>query len=107
MDGFLNVVVDLSYIVTEENGKRVAERIIDFLFGLCRKNKNKTNLIIGGCVIFCKYIGSCLTENIIGTNIFIPINLIYNAGHYFGFLIGIILSLVINLTSLQINKQIE
>ena len=34
MDGFLNVVVDLSYIVTEENGKRIAERIIDFLFGV-------------------------------------------------------------------------
>ena len=39
MDGFLNVVVDLSYIVTEENGKRVAERIIDFLFGVSLKNK--------------------------------------------------------------------
>ena len=34
IDGFLNVVVDLSYIVTIENGKRVAERIIDFLFGV-------------------------------------------------------------------------
>ena len=34
MEGFLNVVVDLSYIVTEENGKRIAERIIDFLYGV-------------------------------------------------------------------------
>lgn len=34
IEGFLNVVVDLSYIVTVENGKRVAERIIDFLFGV-------------------------------------------------------------------------
>ena len=34
IEGFLNVVVDLSYIVTIENGKRVAERIIDFLFGV-------------------------------------------------------------------------
>ena len=34
IEGFLNVVVDLSYIVTVENGKRVAERIIDFLYGV-------------------------------------------------------------------------
>ena len=34
IEGFLNVVVDLSYIVSVENGKRVAERIIDFLFGV-------------------------------------------------------------------------
>lgn len=34
MEGFLNVVVDLSSIVNVENGKRIAERIIDFLFGV-------------------------------------------------------------------------
>ena len=34
MEGFLNVVVDLSSIVNIENGKRIAERIIDFLFGV-------------------------------------------------------------------------
>lgn len=34
MQGTLNVVVDLSYIITEENGKRTAERIIDFLYGV-------------------------------------------------------------------------
>ena len=34
IEGFLNVVVDLSSIVNVENGKRIAERIIDFLFGV-------------------------------------------------------------------------
>ena len=34
MNGIPTVVVDLSYIVNEENGKRTAERIIDFLYGV-------------------------------------------------------------------------
>ncbi len=34
MEGVLNVVVDLSYIIHVENGKRIAERIIDFLYGV-------------------------------------------------------------------------
>ena len=34
MEGVLNVVVDLSYIVKVENGARIAERIIDFLYGV-------------------------------------------------------------------------
>lgn len=81
--------------------------IVDYLFSLKKSTRTKTNLIIGGVVIFCKYIGSCLTENIIDTNIFIPIHLIYNAGHYFGFLIGIIVSLLIQIIILQTKKQIE
>lgn len=79
--------------------------IVDYLFSLTSDNRSKTNLIIGGIVIFCKYIGSCLTENIIGTNIFIPIHLIYNAGHYFGFLIGLLLALVVGITNLQVKHQ--
>jgi len=34
INGIPTVVVDLSYIVNEENGKRTAERIIDFLYGV-------------------------------------------------------------------------
>lgn len=34
MDGVLNVVIDLSYIINEVNGSRIAERIIDFLYGV-------------------------------------------------------------------------
>lgn len=34
MDGVLNVVVDLSFIINEPNGTRIAERIIDFLYGV-------------------------------------------------------------------------
>lgn len=79
--------------------------IIDFLFSLKKSNRSKTNLIIGGIVIVCNYIGSCLTDNIIDTNIFIPIHLLYNAGHYFGFLVGILISLVIQITAIQSNRQ--
>ena len=32
--GIANVVVDLSFIIKEENGIRTAERIIDFLYGV-------------------------------------------------------------------------
>lgn len=81
--------------------------IIDYLFSLRKDNRNKINIIIGGIVIGSLYIGSCLTENIIGTNIFHPIHLIYNAGHYFGFLVGILVALVIQLTSLYVKKQNE
>jgi len=34
MEGLQNVVVDLSYIINTENGRRIAERIIDFLYGV-------------------------------------------------------------------------
>ena len=79
--------------------------IIDYLFSLGKNVRSKTNLIIGGVVIACKYIGSCLTNNIVGTNILIPIHLIYNAGHYFGFIVGILISLLIQIVSLQLKKN--
>jgi len=79
--------------------------IIDYLFSLRKNTRSKTNLIIGGIVIFCKYIDICLTNEIIGTNIFIPIHLIYNAGHYFGFIVGILLSLIIQISSIQARKE--
>lgn len=79
--------------------------IIDYVFSLTKEKRNKTNLIIGGIVILSKYIGSCLTDDIVGTNILLPIHLIYNAGHYFGFIIGIFISLVIQIVSIQIKKQ--
>lgn len=34
IEGISNVVVDLSYIINIDNGKRTAERIIDFLYGV-------------------------------------------------------------------------
>ena len=34
MNDTLNVLVDLSYIIKTENGERIAERIIDFLYGV-------------------------------------------------------------------------
>ena len=79
--------------------------IVDYLFNLSKNTRSKANLIIGGIAIVALYIGSCLTLNIVDTNIINPIHLIYNAGHYFGFIIGIIVSLIINLTILQTKRQ--
>ena len=81
--------------------------IVDYLFNLGKSNRTKTNLIIGGISIFCNYIGSCLKETIIGSNPLIPIHLIYNAGHYFGFIVGVLVALVISLTNLQTKRQIN
>lgn len=79
--------------------------IIDYLFSLNKNDRSKTNLIIGAIVILCKYIGSCLTENIVDTNIIVPIHLIYNAGHYFGFIVGILIALVVGITKVYVKKQ--
>ena len=79
--------------------------IIDYIFYMFKKDKHKTNIILGAIVISCKYIGSCLTENIIGTNIFLPIQLLYNAGHYFGFIVGILISLIIQIAQLEHASQ--
>ena len=79
--------------------------IVDYIFSLGKNTRTQTNVILGGIVIGLKYIGSCLTDNIIGTNIFLPIHLIYNAGHYFGFIVGILLALVICITRLQTKRQ--
>ena len=77
--------------------------IIDYIFSL--KEKNKINNILGLISIICIYIGFCLTPNIIDSTLK-PINLIYNAGHYYGFVVGIILSLLINFVKLQTRKNI-
>ncbi len=81
--------------------------IIDYLFSLGKNTRTKANLIIGGISIFCSYIGSCLRENIIGTNLLIPYNLIYNAGHYFGFIVGVLVALVIQVSVLHTRKQLK
>lgn len=76
--------------------------IIDFLFSL--KDKNKTNNILGIITIICIYIGFCLTPNIVDSTLE-PINLLYNAGHYYGFIVGLIISILINIVKLQLKKE--
>lgn len=78
--------------------------IIDYIFSL--KDKNKFNNILGLISIIGIYIGFCLTPNLIDSTL-IPINLIYNAGHYYGFIVGIILALLINVINIQIKRQLN
>lgn len=76
--------------------------IIDYIFSL--KEKNKANNIIGLISIICIYIGFCLTPNIVDSTLE-PINLIYNAGHYYGFIVGLIIATLINVVRLQAKKE--
>lgn len=78
--------------------------VIDYLFSL--KDKNKTNNIIGLISIICIYIGCCLTPNIVGSTLE-PINLIYNAGHYYGFIVGLIVSTLVNIVKLETKRSIK
>lgn len=72
--------------------------IIDYLFSI--KEKNKTNNIIGFISVICIYVGFCLISNIVDSTLK-PINLIHNAGHYYGFIVGLILAILINIVKLQ------
>lgn len=81
--------------------------IVDYIFALNKDTRSKTNLIVGGIAIFCKYIGSTLKPDIISTNIFIPINLINNAGHYFGFIIGILIAVVVGISTVYTKHQLK
>lgn len=76
--------------------------IIDFLFSL--KEKNKINNIIGIISIVCIYIGFCLTPDIITTTLE-PVNLLYNAGHYYGFIVGLIVAILVNVIKLQVKHS--
>ena len=81
--------------------------LIDFLFSFRKSVYNKTNTIIGAIVVALKYIGSCL-YNPEGGGVAIsyePVQLIYNAGHYFGFLVGIVVCLIIQIVIVQIEKK--
>lgn len=72
--------------------------VIDYLFTL--KEKDKTNNILGFFTLICIYVGCCVSNNIIDTTLE-PIHLLYNAGHYYGFIVGILISLIINITKIQ------
>ena len=81
--------------------------LIDYLFSLRKEVRNKTNIIVGGIVLVLEYIRSGFFDTSsggIGWGI-VPYQLINNAGHYLGFIVGIIFALVINITILQVRKK--
>ncbi|MBQ3494257.1 MAG: rhomboid family intramembrane serine protease [Clostridia bacterium] len=77
--------------------------LVDFLFSLRKSKKTKTNTIIGAIVVCCLYLGTHFSGFISVSAL--PIQLIYNACHYFGFIVGIVFALVVGITSLQIEKS--
>jgi len=79
--------------------------LVDFFWSLSKKERNKTNIIFGIITLVLEYIRSGFYDKTgggIGWG-FIPHQLIYNSGHYTGFLFGIFLCLVIRIT--MINRQ--
>jgi len=76
--------------------------IVDWLFSFRKGIRNRTSTIIGLIVIIANYIWSCFWEESSRVTVhLLPVQLIFNAGHYYGFVVGIILALIINITKLQ------
>ena len=81
--------------------------LIDYLFSLRKDVRNKTNIIVGAIVLVLEYFRSGFFDTSsggIGWGI-APYQLINNTGHYLGFIVGIILALIINITIIQVRKK--
>lgn len=80
--------------------------LVDYLFSLRKVSRNKVNVILGAIVLFIMLIifGGYEASNGIHKWSFEFRQLIYNAGHYLGFLVGVIISLIIQIVKFQANK---
>ena len=87
--------------------------LIDYLFVFMQKDKrNKTNVIFGAIMLILIYFAMCFNG---GTQTFgfewYPYDLMYNAGHYYSFVAGAIVSLMIQIsqfgTSSKENKKVS
>ena len=76
--------------------------IVDFIFSFKEEKKKKIELIISITLLVLIYIACCFCG---GTKTFsfkiYPYDLIYNMGHYTGFLTGLILTVVIKLCKIK------
>lgn len=77
--------------------------LIDYLFSFAKSKSNKTNLILGAIILVIEYIRTGFYDKIGGGIAWgiEPYQLIYNAGHYVGFIVGIIFALTICLTQIS------
>ena len=81
--------------------------LVDYLFSFQKDRRNKTNIILGAIVLVVEYIRSGFFDNVdgsIGWGI-VPYQLIYNVGHYVGFIVGVIFALTVCLTRLEVSKK--
>lgn len=75
--------------------------LVDYIFSFRSEERNKTNIIVGAIIVVFTYISMCFNGGVIEFSFeWYPYNLMYNMGHYSSFLIGIILSIIIQTTRL-------
>jgi len=82
---------------------------IDFLFSFRKENRNKTNIILGIIVLLLLYIRSGfydLASGGIGFSLY-PHQLLDFVSHFTSFVVGIIVSLIINITKVMVITQKE
>jgi len=76
--------------------------LIDYLFSFQKNKRNKTNIILGAVILVIEYLRSGFYDKIgggIGWTVE-PYQLIYNAGHYSGFIVGMIFALTVCLSQI-------
>lgn len=82
--------------------------LVDYLFSFHKTKRNKTNIILGAVILIIEYIRAGFYDKIgggIGWTIE-PQQLIYNTGHYVGFIVGIIFALTVCLSQVgRYNKE--
>ena len=81
--------------------------LVDYLFSFQKSKRNKTNIILGAVVLVIEYIRAGFYDKIgggIGWGI-VPYQLIYNAGHYIGFIVGAIFALVVCISQITKSKK--
>lgn len=81
--------------------------LVDYIFSFQKHKRNKTNIILGVIILFIEYIRSGFYDKVgggIGWSL-IPHQLVYNAGHYVGLIVGIIFALIVCLSQFKHSKN--
>ena len=81
--------------------------LIDYLFSFKKEKRNKTNIIVGAVVLFLIYFRCCFYDTASGgiSITWYPFQLIHNAVHAEGYFLGLITSVVIQISQLFIILQ--
>lgn len=80
--------------------------IVDYIFYIFKKDKDKSNIIYGAIVIGLIYFAMCYNGGTTGFGFnWYPYDLINNMGHYTGFVAGLIITSLINIVKLQTIKD--
>lgn len=82
--------------------------VFDFLFSFRKEKRNKTNIILGSIVLLFIYVAMCFCGGVTDICFKIyPYSLIYNMGHYSGFLTGCVIALFKNIIEIRVEKSVK